>query len=130
MAAMQSTYRMFSSWRRHLTKYNRLPVHFRFLFSHANWCYYLFFPLHWDYKKIKFEQKTKWILVVVVKWRHHENGLLVEVYQSYYLMTVGNNSAEYTYAKSNVMVMKTLARTIEKIILPASIPVKQQNDKI
>ena len=45
-------------------------------------------------------------------------------------MTVGNNSAEYTYAKSNVMVMKTLAKTIEKIILPASIPIKQQRYKI
>ena len=45
-------------------------------------------------------------------------------------MTVGNNSAEYTYTKSNVMVMKTLAKTIEKIILPASIPIKQQKDKI
>ena len=26
--------------------------------------------------------------------------------------------------------MKTLAKTIEKIILPASIPIKQQKDKI
>ena len=32
-----------------------------------------------ELQNLNLKRKTKWILVVVVKWRHHENGLLQSI---------------------------------------------------
>ena len=38
-------------------------------------------------QSLNLKRKTKWNLVVVVKWRHHENGLLVNNRAVYELVT-------------------------------------------
>ena len=63
---MQSSYRMFRYgaviWRNKYNYQNTSAFCSLMLIS----AIILFFPLHWDYKKIEFERKKKLILVVVV----------------------------------------------------------------
>ena len=63
--------RPFARWR-HFTTTTRILQDFAFLCKLG----LLFSKPHWEYQIRIWKKKRKRILVVVVKWRHHANGLL------------------------------------------------------
>ena len=60
-----------SAWWRHFTTMTRILQGFAFLCKLE----LLLFKAHWDYQILNLKEKTKRILVVVVKWRYRTNGL-------------------------------------------------------
>ena len=96
----QTKNRTFSRWRHFATTTRILQFCFLMLIRAIVICS----PL--GLQNLNLKRKTKWILVVVVKWRHRENGLLFHIYfvfklPSTHLWVQGSHWEEHSHQVQN-----------------------------